>query len=113
MKSQTEVICAGVGLAGLVLLAIAYAQRRGTLSPVGAALYLVAALVVVSWTVMGIGTSRRRAREQAERQRREEQARLRKEAEEAAKRAATAVNARRTTSLAGTTITVHRRGSSE
>ena len=100
----------GVGLTGLVLLATAFMQRRDTLSPAGLAVFAVAALVLVGWSVMGVDTSRRQAREAAERMRREAEAQARKEAQDAARRAARVVNARRTTSLRGT-ITVHRRSS--
>lgn len=100
----------GVGLAGLVLLAIAFMQRRETLSPIGIVVYAVVAVVLVSWSVMGVDASRRQTREAAERARREAEAQARKEAQDAAHRAARLVNAQRTTSLRGT-IAVHRRSS--
>jgi 20S proteasome alpha/beta subunit len=100
-----------VGLAGLALLAVAFVLRRETLTPLGSVVCAAAALVLVSWTAMGVGTSRRRAREAMERERRAEQEQARKDAEEAARRAVRAVNARRTTSHGGATIAVRRRSS--
>ena len=113
MRNRAELTYVGVGLAGLALLAAAFVLRRETLTPLGIVVCAAAALVLVSWTVMGVGASRRRALEAAERERLAEQERARKDAEEAARRAARAINARRTTSLGGTTITVRRRGTSD
>ena len=95
---------------GLVLLAAAYGLRHDTLSLVGAAVYAVAALVLVVWVATGVSTIRRNARETAEREAREQ---VRKEAEEAARRAVDVVNARRTTSHGGTIITIRRRGATD
>ena len=113
MRVRAELAYAGIGLAGLALLAVSYLLRGEAPSVASVVLYGAAALVLVAWTVMGIGTARRRARQEAERQRRQAAEQVRKEAQDAARRAATVVNARRTTSLGGTTITVHRRGPSE
>ena len=111
MKSRAELTYVSIGLVGLALLLVSFVLRREALSVMGIVVYVAAALVLASWTVMGVGASRRQAREAVQRRQREAQERARQEAQEAAHRTARVVNARRTTSHGGATIAVRRRSS--
>lgn len=110
VKNRAELSYVGVALTGLVLLAVAYRLWHETLSLASAAVYAMAALVLVIWAVAGVRTSRRNAQEAAEREAEEQ---VRREAEEAARRAVDAVNAQRTTSHGGTTIAIRRRSATD
>lgn len=113
VKNRAELLYVGVSLTGLILLAIAYVLWHESPSFTDAAAYVVAALVLVVWAVMGVRTSRRNTKEAADREQRKAEEQLRKEAEEAARRAVDVVNTRRTISHGGTTINVRRRGATD
>lgn len=102
------------GIAGIALVLTSYGVMWHRMGVLGLVLLGGSVLVLCAWMLEGLHWHAEQRRLREERVRADERARaLQQEAQEAGRRAAAQVNARRTVSHGGMTISVHRKHAEE